>query len=163
MWWDGVGAAQYEVPKGSGKNSLFAGALWIGGIDAGGNLRMAAQTYRQSGYDFWPGPVDTTNTSVDSTVCKQYDRFWKINRQDVINFIGGSAATADMFSYPGNGDPLNNQAHFLAPFYDKDGDEIYNPNDGDYPLFDFIASSSPSGCTDCGTLHGGSGHLVGDQ
>src|SRR5215510_11204416 len=36
MWWDAmaqVGPA-YEIPNGSGKNSLFSGALWIGGIDA---------------------------------------------------------------------------------------------------------------------------------
>ena len=59
MWWDLVGNAEYEVPKGSGKNSLFAGAIWIGGKDAAGNLKVAAQTYRQSGSDFWPGPVDT--------------------------------------------------------------------------------------------------------
>ena len=26
MWWDLVGTATYEVPKGSGKHSLFAGA-----------------------------------------------------------------------------------------------------------------------------------------
>src|SRR4051812_19435386 len=31
MWWDLVGNAQYEIPVGSGKNSLFAGAIWLGG------------------------------------------------------------------------------------------------------------------------------------
>src|SRR6185436_19700400 len=51
MWWDLVGNAQYEVPKDSRKYSLFAGALWLGGKDIGGNLKVAAQTYRQSGSD----------------------------------------------------------------------------------------------------------------
>src|SRR5438105_1660145 len=41
MWWDLVGNARYEVPKNSGKYSLFAGALWIGGEDAGGTLKVA--------------------------------------------------------------------------------------------------------------------------
>src|SRR5688572_8507242 len=49
MWWrTGNSNAVYEIPKGSKKNSLFAGAIWIGGIDPGGNVRTAAQTYRQS-------------------------------------------------------------------------------------------------------------------
>ena len=39
MWWD-LNDAQYEIPKGGFKNSLFAGALWIGGVDDGGQLRQ---------------------------------------------------------------------------------------------------------------------------
>ena len=57
MWWN-LSDAQYEIPKGSGLNSLFAGSLWIGGVDAGGQLKVAAMTYRQGGNDFWPGPLD---------------------------------------------------------------------------------------------------------
>ena len=38
MWWD-LSDAQYEIPKGSNKNSMFAGALWIGGVDDGGNFK----------------------------------------------------------------------------------------------------------------------------
>jgi hypothetical protein len=35
MWWDSpTGSAAYEVPKGSNKNALFAGSIWIGGKDA---------------------------------------------------------------------------------------------------------------------------------
>ena len=40
MWWD-LADAQYEIPKGGDKNSLFAGALWIGGVDDGGQLKVA--------------------------------------------------------------------------------------------------------------------------
>ena len=60
MWWD-LNNPKYEIPKVSDansvrKHSLFAGALWIGGLGRGdGNLRMAAMTYRQRGNDFWPG------------------------------------------------------------------------------------------------------------
>ena len=46
MWWN-LSDVQYEIPKGSGLNSLF-GSLWIGGVDAGGQLKVAsAMTYRQ--------------------------------------------------------------------------------------------------------------------
>src|ERR1035438_3551174 len=32
MWWDLI-SARYEVPKGGGVFSIFAGAIWIGGVD----------------------------------------------------------------------------------------------------------------------------------
>jgi len=57
MWWDLNNSAKYEVPKGSNRHSAFASALWIGGVDNGGNLKVAAMTYRQTGNDFWPGPL----------------------------------------------------------------------------------------------------------
>src|ERR1043165_9051596 len=59
MWWDLMNEAKYVVPKTGNVSSLFAGALWIGGLDVQGNLHVAAQTYRQNGNDFFPGPLDT--------------------------------------------------------------------------------------------------------
>ena len=37
------------------ENTMFAGALWIAGVSDGGQLKVAAQTYRQDGNDFWTG------------------------------------------------------------------------------------------------------------
>ena len=62
MWWD-LNDPKYIVPNvepGKGipeVSSIFAGAVWLGGFDDGGNLKMAAQTYRSAGNDFWPGPL----------------------------------------------------------------------------------------------------------
>ena len=33
MWWN-LDDARYEIPKDGNKHSMFAGALWIGGVDA---------------------------------------------------------------------------------------------------------------------------------
>ncbi|HMX04794.1 MAG TPA: hypothetical protein PKE14_09010, partial [Chitinophagales bacterium] len=50
FWWDLQNDAKYEIPKVDPStgvipvSSSFAGALWIGGIDAGGQLKIAAQT-----------------------------------------------------------------------------------------------------------------------
>ena len=82
MWWDFI-SAKYEVPKGSGDYSIFSGSLWIGGLDAGGQLKVAAQTYRQNGNDFWPGPLDTINVSTSSDQCQKYDQHFKIYLSDV--------------------------------------------------------------------------------
>jgi hypothetical protein len=149
MWWDLVGDAEYEIPKGSGKTSLFAGAIWVGGLDAAGNLRVAAQTYRQTGDDFWPGPVDLVATDVSNAVCNKYDKHFKITREEVEQFVSDwasnpSTAIPDVIAkWPGNGDASQNQAPILAPFYDNPGasgsnaDGIYNPADGDFPAFYF--------------------------
>ena len=59
MWWDLQGKAKYEIPKGSGKTALFAGSIWIGGTDLNGQLKLAAQKFRQEGFDYWPGPLVT--------------------------------------------------------------------------------------------------------
>ncbi len=60
MWWDLTGSSRYEIPKGRGQNSLFACALWIGGMDENtGNLKLAGQMYRQSSAHYYPGPLDS--------------------------------------------------------------------------------------------------------
>ena len=71
LWWN-LSTARYEIPKGSETHAVFCGGLWIGGI-AAGQLRIAAQTYRQSGSDFWPGPLDNDGMT-DSSTCNQFDR-----------------------------------------------------------------------------------------
>lgn len=89
MWWDqGTGTARYEVPKGTKKNSLFAGSCWVGGIDAQKVLKVAAQTYRQTGNDYWPGPLNSNNGTytIDAATCNDWDRFWKVDRVLVNQF-----------------------------------------------------------------------------
>ncbi len=143
MFWDGVGAPQYEVPKCSGKHANFAAALWIGGYDQNGLLHTAAQTYRQGGRnDFLPGPLDTTNATMDSLITMApYDNIWRTNRNTIdafkINFLNGNVTNGtypvpnEILSYPANGS--GNITRNLAPYVDYNGDGNYNPYDGDYP------------------------------
>ncbi len=152
MWWDLSGSALYEIPKNSGKHSLFSGAIWIGGKDGSGNLKIAAQTYRQSGSDFWPGPIDTANVSVNAARCLHYDRMWKITRQEVYDFVNGAPPSQVIQDWPGNGDPAYSESSFLAPFYDNNGDGIYSVADGDYPKYYF--GTQPPGTDN---------RLLGDQ
>jgi hypothetical protein len=143
MWWDLVGNARYEIPKDSRKYSLFAGGLWIGGKDVSGNLKVAAQTYRQSGSDFWPGPIDTTGgqTTTNSSECLKYDRHWKVTREEVealrnSHLAGHTPITPsiDIREWPGNGVGQELGAfNYLAPFHDEFGDGIYEVENGDYP------------------------------
>ncbi len=132
MWWD-TANSKYEVPVNSGKHSLFAGSLWIGGIDAGGQIKTAAQTYRQTGNDFWPGAIDTGIVDIVATQCQFYDRHWKLNRQEVLDFVSNGTTTPDIISWPGNGSSANNESNYLAPFVDVNADGLYDYLDGDYP------------------------------
>ena len=130
MWWDLNNSAKYEVPKGSNKHSAFASALWIGGVDNGGNLKVAAMTYRQTGNDFWPGPLKLEDASVTSDVCLAYDRHWKITKKEVEEYVLGitPAPTEAIATWPGNGDAANGYPFQLAPFIDLNGDGEYDPN-----------------------------------
>jgi hypothetical protein len=150
MWWDLSGSALYEIPKNSGKKSLFAGAFWIGGKDGAGNLKLAAQTYRQSGSDFWPGPIDTVSLNITPSQCLAFDKFWKITRQEVADFISNGITTPAITTWPGNG-PAG-AGISLAPFYDHNGDGVYDYTDGDYPGYNI------------GSFHNDINHrLNGDQ
>lgn len=143
MWWDlfGGGNAYYYVPavkdKSQGISSLFAGSIWIGGYDAGGQLKVAAMTYRQTGYDFWPGPLDTSNASTNSDICNAYDKLFYMSRREAEDVAYGLGSPSDnVKKWPGNGDVTKGHDVYLAPFKDVNGDGYYEPTAGDYPDYD---------------------------
>lgn len=139
MWWN-LSNARYEIPKVQtgqvAKNSLFSGALWIGGITQG-NLRLAAQTYRQTGNDFYPGPLQIDGSaSISASRCKDFDKVYTISRTQISNQINGvysSDYPTEIIDWPGNGQ--SGEAKYLAPFFDVNNDGLYNYVDGDYPTF----------------------------
>lgn len=159
FWWD-LNNAKYVVPKvfppDIEVSSSFAGALWIGGIDAGGQLKIAAQTYRQSGNDFWPGPLSDDGTT-NSDVCNAYDRHWKVNRSLIDSFQSEYANASEtspigydnkyrvIFEWPGLGNEFARGKSAtdvlvinrpLAPFVDINFDGVYQPQFGEYPDID---------------------------
>ncbi|TAE79555.1 MAG: hypothetical protein EAY81_11145 [Bacteroidetes bacterium] len=140
MWWN-LSNARYEIPKVQAgqvaKNSLFSGALWIGGVSSG-NLKLAAQTYRQSGNDFYPGPLTLSNASVSPETCKKYDRIYKVTLREITAItksddISSLNISKDILEWPGNGDLSIGTDARLAPFYDADSNGVYSVESGDYP------------------------------
>ncbi|HIF13821.1 MAG TPA: hypothetical protein EYQ86_00125 [Bacteroidetes bacterium] len=142
MWWD-LSTGRYEVPKDGGVISLFAGSVWIGGIDAGGQLKVAAQTYRQSGNDFFPGPLDA-NGSIDKTTCASWDKHFMVTALEIEtfkdNFAAGNTSTIPLsiLEWPATGNtnsPIIGN-YVLNAFHDEDGDGAYDPYMGDHPTLD---------------------------
>ncbi len=139
MWWDLVGNPRYEIPKTTEpgqtrRHSLFAGALWIGGIDQGGNLREAAMTYRQDGSDFYPGPLDTSDASISANDCERWDQIWKITQDEIDRFKETGEITEAIRTWPAEGNVNKGESRYLAPFNDENGDGEYNPQAGDHPV-----------------------------
>lgn len=138
------GTAAYEFPKGSGKTLCNASHIWIGGLDGFGNLHVAAQTYRQSGNDFWSGPVSTVGAWSDYNTCQKYDRVWKLNVSDINNFVqnynngnvqnGSYTIPNEILTWPVIDTPDQN-FRTNAQFVDVNHNGKYDPrNEGDYPL-----------------------------
>ena len=114
----GYGSSQYEVPKCNGKTPIYTSGLWLGGFDAGGNLHISAQTYRQAYWpgnrsDYWTGPLDTINGTTDTATVEAYNNVWKIDKATIddfkINFLNGNVTNGtytvpfEIATYPGNG------------------------------------------------------------
>ena len=154
MWWDlpgGVGA-KYFIPANGSATSLFAGSLWIAGVDINNQLKCAAVRFRQEGNDFWTGPLTLEGANIDAVTCAQWDQLFKITRAEVDEFLnhienGAFVPTEDypappkiIQEWPAHPDVVGGNyagvSHYMAPFFDADGDGEYHWESGDYPYYD---------------------------
>lgn len=125
---------QFQVPKNSSTTTMFTSNLWLGGVDNSGQLHMAAQTYKQAGTDFWPGPISPSTGNAANPA--SWNNVWKVNKSTIDYHIAnynnlGYVVPAEIASWPGNG-PAG-FAPVMAPFMDMNGNSIYEPSLGDYP------------------------------
>lgn len=151
MWWDlpGGTGSKYYIPANGSATSLYAGSLWIAGVDINGQLKCAALRFRQVGNDYYTGPLTTDGrATIDDVTCASWDRIFKINRAQVDEFLANCDENGipdpsyniptiikNWPAHPGENDPAG-ISHYLAPFYDRDGDGEYDPTQGDYPYYD---------------------------
>lgn len=152
----GQNLAQYEVPKNSGIMSLFTSALWLGGVDANNQLKLAALRYRD-GQDYWTGPLTQNEAETTYENCDKYDRHFVTIQDDIRTFdawfqagiddaANGTNTQGELFpdyevplsirEWPAHGDLSAGQDYYLAPFFDRNDDGQYQWEDGDYPFHD---------------------------
>lgn len=155
LWQDRAQSrAAYFVPASGNLSVLYSGSIWMGGETPAGNLKLAAVKYRQTGEDFWPGPLTVGNAEVDETTCQEFDRFYELFREDAVQhrlyYDAISEGNVDELfpngyempeyferdNYPAHGGI--GQSAQLAPFYDYDDNDKYEPEEGDYPKFDVL-------------------------
>lgn len=129
-------------------NAMYSGSVWIGGKDPNGDLKVAGQAFAHSNdrFDFWPGPI--INNTTNTLECLKWDGHWEVfgseidaHKADLAdNGILDNPIPSNLLEWPGRGNPntfpLGSPLPLidLAPFHDHNGDNIYNANDGDYPI-----------------------------
>jgi hypothetical protein len=157
VWWnrdDGL----YIVPKpAEGQlpvSAIFAGGVWVGGVDRSGNVKLAGVTYRSltANYDWYPGPLDEQGATKRED-CRAWDRFFTVYANDIsrhnIGFENAKAngkpyecdsIPANVKYWPGRGNPYWREKYdfplpdqSLGAFWDENEDGIYDPCDGDFP------------------------------
>lgn len=181
LWWDGNSNGLYiipNVPAGeTAVSSIFAGAVWTGGFDPGGNLKLAAQTYGRStgDFDFYPGPLTPLPDPDDEdapppgiteqSICDQWDRFFVVDGKDIDKHIQqyeaaqragttyepalipesirGWPARGNEFFFDVHQFELPNTSQGLAGFWDQDGNGLYEPDQGDFPIIEIRGCNSP--------------------
>lgn len=128
-------------------NDYWTGPLST--IPGTGNIAIGTRDY---------GPAE-----IDPQTCLDYDQFYITERKDIEQFnaywlctqdpncniadkFDGYQIPSSILNWPAHGDIGLYQDFYLAPFYDRDGDGVYNPSGaGDYPWYDL------GGNNDCRT------------
>jgi hypothetical protein len=135
-------------PDESGRSPIRAAGVWMGGIDNGGNLKIAVQRYNEDGkQDFAPG---LANLSEEENL--HWNKIWRAKAEDILyhqTYYQLHGAIKDtipsIFAWPGignkyfkqfNGFDLPKYDHLLAPFNDENYSGTYEPEKGEYPIFD---------------------------
>lgn len=146
------GTSAFIVPASGLSSPLYSGGLWMGGYSTDNQLKFAAHLYGAQGErDFFPGPLTVDGTAaIGAGVSNQYDRVWTVLRSDVLQHRAYFDCVADpgcdeatafpgyttpsaFLDWPAMGDVEAGQATYLAPFFDRDGDGVYEPSAGDHP------------------------------
>ncbi|MCB0697323.1 MAG: hypothetical protein KDC07_08160, partial [Chitinophagaceae bacterium] len=133
-----------EFPTGSGVSVSSATTLWMAGFDQQAQLHVSAQTFRQTGNDFWPGPLE--NGSLNMATSTKWAKIWKVNFFDINTYLAQSIHTINntpdaILEWPAKGNPYAKGVYDssltittdMAPFVDADSDGVYDPLKGDYP------------------------------
>jgi hypothetical protein len=140
-------------------STIFGSSIWIAGFDDADNYKEAAETYQPGGkIDFSVGPLNTIGLPFDS-ICENYDRAWSVYYEDIQAHINDfledfkiDDTIPSIFGWPGRGNKffkkyygfeLPNDNQGLAPFWDWNGNNIYDPENGDYPCITFSPGSEP--------------------
>ncbi len=133
----------YFIPKDNPKKELTIsnGGLMIGGFDENGLLHASsvsvflADTIKRLENDFLPGPLNIITGEAQNS--ENWNRIWKVTKSTIdyhkANYQSANyIVPQEILDWPGNG-PVG-CSPILAPFFDRDGDGLYEPHNGDYPI-----------------------------
>ncbi len=131
-----------EVPINSGLFSLYGSNLWIAGSVDGvmysNSRKWGSPDNSGIGSVGNPGPV-SNSSNTGSMFNTHWNRVWKITKVQIDHHLAnyqsnGYVAPEIILEWPTHGIILKGEAPFLAPYFDRNNDLLYDPYDGDYPL-----------------------------
>jgi Secretion system C-terminal sorting domain len=137
FFWDMQANTALEVPKGSGLSTVFAGALWVGGLDPQGGLHVAASTYRQNGWEWYAGPYRDgaayqCDASVDAGSPLFYKGIKRLHNGKILILAENAVVIYDEFTRQSISRPLPAPRTWLAAQELPDG-RIFLLGDDLYP------------------------------
>ncbi|MFN0050069.1 MAG: hypothetical protein ACKVOU_13180, partial [Cytophagales bacterium] len=129
---------------------VYGTGLWIGGFKSKNQLLTAFATYSQNHQDFIAGPLDLTLKALEKgALSKHFDKIWKVYSSDIQQHIADfqdgkiDNPLQRIMAWPAKGNPQFEQYNGFKNEYDKqdmaafkdiNGDGIYTPLLGDYPI-----------------------------
>lgn len=124
----------YFVPKDSLVSAIFGISIMAFGEDVNGQLKGGYAKFGES--DFFPGAMDSSYSDTSYVF-----NLWSIDKEDIDYHIAhwndqGYTLPGTIASWPGNGDVSIGESLNLAPYYDYNQDNFYDPMSGDYPLIE---------------------------
>jgi hypothetical protein len=129
----------YLVPQNAGTSPIFASGLWVAG-QLNGELRAAGSTYND--FEFWPGPLNDDGTLPAPDDCAQFDRIYRVSREDIEDYEAGGAPAIDLAEWPvglgaptidANGNPVEPAS--MDQLIDLEAGERPDINDADQALW----------------------------
>lgn len=129
---------------------IYHNGLWLSATQ-NGSQRVAAADMTpeiEDNRDYWAGPLDTNGDEFEWMMCDNFDRFWRVNYNEVANHIQdfeddgeiNDTPATHILAWPGRGNPNFAEFHDfelpdldLAPFIDRNQNGVYEPMEGDYP------------------------------
>jgi len=139
---DSTGGFLFEsgIPGQPAKNLLSHLTPWVGGIDPGGNIKLACEMDDPLVSDWQAGFRGVPNSG----------KVWKVTIEQIATHLNDYQDNGvidnpipEIFAWPAQGNSFSTYYNGFAmdsifppnrpPFYDFDGNGKYNPEKGDYP------------------------------
>jgi hypothetical protein len=143
--------AGYLVPQNANTGLIYSAQFWYAGVDEESMLRAAlGGDFYETDVFIGPYSVDYSDPSYSQEFAQSIFSFCRSEIQYFVTWwecqngiltegcndmeIPSLDFLERIYSYPAHGNVKIGQEYWLLPFWDRDGDGVYNPDNGDFPI-----------------------------
>jgi hypothetical protein len=122
----------YTIPVSENKGTIHSASIWLSAKDANSTKHLSAVYLTDFGSDFTPGPISNEQSS---TTQFYKDNIYVTDVFDINDHKRNpSSQISSIYNWPANGSQSRGEPTVIAPFMDLNNDNIYQPEDGEYPI-----------------------------